>query len=136
MVKEGAAKNEATGRAFPLLGARTQCRRDKEGGVAPSPLLRFKGMIIILLPSGIETLDLINSDVPNWKRLSHPNPGIAEYPHPRPVFAPVGWMPGILHRAEATFGVRHHDGESPVFIGKAGNAQRRAVWVEGEVLGG
>ena len=51
------------------------------------------------------------------RRLPHPNPGIAEHPHPRPMFAPFGWMPRILHGAKAAFGVWHHDGEAPVFIG-------------------
>ncbi len=40
-------------------------------------------------------------------------------------------MPGVLHRAEHTLGMRHEDGEAPVGRGEPRDAGRRAVGVAG-----
>ena len=55
---------------------------------------------------------------------------ILKHPHPIAVFQPPVRMPGILHGAEHTPGVRHYDGEAPVRCRKAGDALRQNVGIE------
>ena len=67
--------------------------------------------------------------------LPHPLPHIPKHPHPRRSIRalfeqPLG-EPGHLERAGGAFGVGHHDGETPVRGGEAGEAPGRAVGVGG-----
>ena len=50
--------------------------------------------------------------------------GIPKHPHPRTVLTPLLRMPGIRHRSEDAFRVRHHDGEVAVRCRQSGNTQR------------
>lgn len=67
--------------------------------------------------------------------LTNPDPSVAEHAHPGAVFAPVTGVPGVLRGAEYPFGVRHHDGDTAVAGGQAGNAAWRTVGVGGVAFG-
>src|SRR3989344_7858388 len=73
--------------------------------------------------------------LPGTKKLSlytalvHPHARVAEHPHPRAVFVPLFRAPRVLHGAEYTLRVRHHDGDATVAAGKAGDPARRTVRV-------
>ena len=56
---------------------------------------------------------------------------ILEHLQPWPGFPsePIIWFVAHLHRSEAAFWVRHHDGGAAVACGKASGACRGTVWV-------
>ena len=61
--------------------------------------------------------------------LPHPDPRVAEHPHPAAVLAPVFGMPGILHGAEDALRVRHQDRHAAVGRREPGDPGGRAVRV-------
>src|SRR5476649_2434176 len=64
-----------------------------------------------------------------YTALVHPHAGVAEHAHPGAVFVPLFRAPRVLHGAEYTLRVRHHDGHAAVAAGQAGDPARRAVRV-------
>src|SRR5471032_220264 len=64
-----------------------------------------------------------------YTALVHPHAGVAEHAHPGAVFVPLFRAPRVLHGAEYTLRVRHHDGHATVAAGQAGDPARRAVRV-------
>ncbi|MNJ60257.1 hypothetical protein D3C77_559750 [compost metagenome] len=49
---------------------------------------------------------------------------VAEHAHPRAVFTPLLWMPGVADGAEHAFRMRHHYGGAAIAAGHCGNAIR------------
>src|SRR5690625_3029397 len=60
---------------------------------------------------------------------------IAEYAQPSTVFAPLFWMPGVGHRANAPLRVRHHNGGATVTASQTSYTQGGTVGV-GRILFG
>src|SRR5471030_2846564 len=64
-----------------------------------------------------------------YTALVHPHAGVAEHAHPGAIFVPLFRAPRVLHGAEHTLRVRHHDGDATVAAGQPGDPARRAVRV-------
>ena len=76
--------------------------------------------------SGLDHVDMAGGDEEGElvHALVHPHPRIAEHAHQRGIFVPLVRAPGVLHRAEHTLRVRHHDGHATVAAGEAGDTAR------------
>src|SRR3990167_461899 len=79
-----------------------------------SCLIRFTG------PTVLRNRWMSSFSIMGNHSLIYPMPGVAKQPHPGAVLMlPVFRYPGILFPEEHPFGVRHDDGDTAIFVGKA-----------------